>query len=463
MLSSDKTESILKTALSSGGDFAEVFFESKDELNIKCSEKVISGITTTRISGTGIYVLSGTKSVYVYTNTLSFMKLIKLAKQAAELIKIIGCHKLDLKNIVFFMQKPTNPNKFEIYPSSVSYQDKINVIHETDAAARGASPSVRQLNVDYFDSEQNIVIANSEGLYSGDYRVISRLRLQATVGNDSYSQYGWGEFTRPQGFEAFRIKSDYINFSKTFIKNLSMSLNAVTAPSCSVPVVFESGSCGAFWHETCGHQLEASSISRNSSNFAGMIGQKVASEKVTLIDDGTISSLYGSAAIDDEGHRTQKNILIENGILKGYLCDRLGGRKLNMPSTGSGRRQGYTYAPTARMSNTYLAAGTDDNEEMIRSIDKGLYVKRIGGGTGGREFSLAVSEGYWIKNGQIDHRVKGLVLNGRGIDVIKRVDRVGKNLQKEGGSFCGAASGLCTVTSFQPRMRISCMAVGGEE
>jgi TldD protein len=451
---------VLQTALSGGGDFAELFFENKDELNIKCSQQVLKGITTVHIFGAGIYLLSGTQSIYVYTNNLSFSGLMDAAQKASELLHT---DKQPVHNqIVFSMQTVKNPNTVIQYPRTIPHQEKVRVIRETDAAARSAGHSIRQLNVDYFDTDQRILVVNSEGLYAEDRRVTSRLRLQATVEDGTNSHYEWGDFPRPYGFEAFRVKDDYISFAKEFINDIADNMNAVSAPSCVVPVVFEAGSCGTLWHEACGHPLESGAIATNNSDFVGKLGQKVASSKVTVIDDGSIPGLYGTAGIDDEGHPTQKNVLIENGILKGYLCDRLGGRKLNMPSTGSGRRQGYMFAPAARMTNTYLAAGTDDDDEMISSIDEGLFVKRIGGGNSGREFSVSVAEGYWIKDGKLAHRVKGLTLNARGIDLIKRVDRVGKNIETEGGGFCGSVSGLVTTTSFQPRMRVSSMTVGGE-
>lgn len=461
MIEEDSLKRVIRKALSSGGDFAEIFIEDKDELNIKCSGGTISGITTVRIRGAGIYLLCGLKSVYVFTNDLSLTGLVSCAERASELLNESAGDLVGDTN--FSLQKATNPNRFEIIPSSVGHEEKIRVIRETERAARSAGGKLRQLNVDYFDTDQKVLIFNSEGLHSEDRRITSRLRLQATVEVGSHSKYEWGDFTRPQGFEAFRTKNDYTSFARDFIVDMEEDLKSSPVKSCAVPVIFEAGPCGTFWHETCGHQLEASAVSRNASDFAGKVGQVVASEKVTLIDDGTIPGLYGSTAIDDEGFPTQKNILIENGVLKGYLCDRLCGRRLGIPSTGSGRRQGYSYAPAPRMNNTYLDHGKDDDDEIIRSVDEGLFVKRLGGGTGGREFSIAVSEGYWIKDGKISHRLRsGFVLNGRGIDMIKKVDMVGSDLKTDSGGFCGADSGLCPVTSFQPRMRISLMSVGGE-
>lgn len=461
MLTQGEIKTVLEYALSSGGDFAEIFFEDRDENNIKSSDRIMRGMTSVKIHGAGIYVLCGVKSVYVYNNNTSYSSLIDTARQAAELLSSLK--RVALKDeIVFSMEKHKSPNPVVLYPSEVNCIEKQRVVRETDLAARSAGLEIRQLNVDCFDTDQRILIANSEGLYTQDRRVTSRLRIQATVGEAGRYLYDWDDYTKPMGFEAFRVKENYTEFASGFIKSIAKKINALSVAPCIVPVVFEAGSCGTLWHESCGHPLEASAIASNQSEFAGHLGQQVASPKVTLIDDGTMKGMYGSSSIDDEGHKTRRNILIENGILKGYLCDRLGGRRLSMASTGNGRRQNYTYAPSARMTNTYLAPGNDDEDEMIRSIDQGLFVTKIGGGNGGREFSVEVSEGYWIKNGQIDHQVKGLMLNGKGIDIIKLVDRVGSKLVPEKGGFCGAVSGLCCTTSFQPRMRISSMSIGGE-
>lgn len=459
MIYKNNVSEIIKAALSSGGDFAEVFFEDKDELRLNYNKNMVTGITTSRIKGAGIYILSGTRSVYVYTNDLSQGSMIETARAGAEFLdnrSIYIPH-----NIEFNYKESINPNIVKVLPLTVSYNKKIDILKEITDYSFKVDERIVSIDSTYFDNDQKVEIYNSEGLHAKDRRISSKIRLRATIGQENCFYDEWEDFTKPKGFETFEDKEEYLNFAKEFIISLAGNIDAVPFESCRVPVVFEGGNCGTFWHETCGHQLESYAISRNSSDFVGLIGQKVASDKVTLIDDGTITGLYGSAAIDDEGNPTRHNVLIENGVLKGYMIDRIGGRLLDMPSTSSGRRQSYTFAPTSRMTNTYLDTGNDDEDEMVSSVEKGVFVKKLGGGTGGREFSIAVKEGYLIEEGKITKRLKGLVLNGRGIDLIRNVDMVGKKQITEGGSFCGASSGLCPVTSFQPRMRISNMFVGG--
>ncbi len=452
-------EQCLSIALGTGGDFAEVFLEDKDELNMRSMDGAMQGVTTVHIHGAGIHLLLGQRSVYVYTCDTSVKGLVDAAIQAAQLLRTPAAVP---GTIALSMQKIQTPNPVVTYPNTVPHAQKQAVIRDMDRAARTATVALRQLNVDYFDTDQRITIANSDGLLAEDRRVASRLRLQASMTIAGQSLYEWGDYTRPEGFEAFQKQHDYLGFAKRFIMDMEGGMRAESASSCVVPVLFEGGS-GTLWHEACGHMLEAIAIADRASPFAGLLGQKIASERVTLVDDGSIPGLYGSTAIDDEGHPTGRNVLIERGVLKGYLCDRFQGRRIGMPSTGSGRRQSYAFAPSSRMNNTFLEAGTDDEDEMLRSIPEGLYVKRLGGGNSGREFSISVSEGYWIKNGQIDHRVKGLTLSGSGAELIRKVDRVGRVQQyEESGSFCGSSSGLVAVTAFQPRMRVSEMAVGGE-
>ena len=240
-------------------------------------------------------------------------------------------------------------------------------------------------------------------------------------------------------------------------------LEAKDCPSGKMPVIIDNGFGGVIFHEACGHALEASSVSKNQSVFCDKLGQKVASDKVTAIDDGTIPNAWGSQNVDDEGNPQQKRVLIENGILKSYMVDRLNGRRMGLESTSSSRRQSYKFETTSRMTNTYIAAGNDDFDEMFEGIKRGLYAKKMGGGsvnpqTG--EFNFAVLEGYLIENGKISYPVKGASLIGNGADILFNIDRVGKNLER-GQGMCGASSGSIPTDVGQPAIRVSQITVGG--
>jgi TldD protein len=459
MVDQSQIEYILQKALKEGGDFAELFFEERDDTNICCQNGIIDGVKTKHIYGVGLYLLSGTKSVYVYSNNTAYESLLMLAEKASGILRI---REKQNECRLFPLQEKhyTNPNVIVTYPSSVSYQDKVKVVTQAYQKLKSSGKVLQTADLNYFDVDRRIMIANSEGLLTRDRRITSRLRMGITCGDSTGSFYHWEDYTRPQGFEAFRDSEEYLDFAGDVVLRCENMRTAGAMKPGNMPVVLEAGACGTLWHESCGHTLEATAIAARSSCFVDKLGKKIASDKVTLIDDGTMPGYYGSDAIDDEGHRKQKNILIENGVLKSYLCDRLHGRKIGMESTGNGRRENYTFAPVARMTNTYLAAGNDDEEEMIRSVPEGLYVKSLGGGFGGMQFSIEVKEGFLIKNGQIDRQVKGIMLTGNGAEVIRKIDRVGRHVGFDGGGFCGAASGLVPVTSMQPMVRISEMSLG---
>ena len=234
-------------------------------------------------------------------------------------------------------------------------------------------------------------------------------------------------------------------------------------PAGKMTVAIDNGFGGVLFHEACGHSLEASSVAKGNSEFAGKIGEQIASSKVTAIDDGTIKNAWGSINIDDEGMQSQKNVLIENGILKGYMIDKLNARRMGMNPTGSGRRQSYKFAPTSRMTNTYIAPGKDDPKEILKSIDDGLYARKLGGGsvnpiTG--EFNFAVAEGYLVKNGVITEPVRGASLIGKGSEVLMNIDMVGTNVEQAQG-MCGSSSGSIAVNVGQPMIRLKEITVGG--
>lgn len=457
MISELQMQQVLEAALSTGGDFAELFFEDREEVNIPSRNGVLQGVKQIRIHGVGLTVLLGVQRVYVHSNRTGFTSLLKLAKQAAEMI---AAQKAGAQALPLTLARYPDPNPVRLYPGEVQTSAKIRALTRAEQAARNAGPKVLSINADLFENDQRILVANSEGLLTTDRRVNTRMRFQVTVGDEKSSFYDWADYTQAQGFEAF-ANGGCEAYVAQVVRGMEGKWKARPVKACRVPVVMAAGGAGTLWHECCGHGLEACAIASGDSIYVDQIGRRVAGEKVTLIDDGTYPGLYGSSAVDDEGHPRQKNVIIENGVLKQYMSDRLHGRMLGAASNGCGRRQNYTYAATSRMSNTYLAPGTDDEDEIIRSVPEGLYVASLGGGTGGTTFSIIVSEGYWIKNGQIDHQVKGVMLSGNGLDVMQKVDRVGKKVGTEMGGFCGAASGLIPVTSFQPMIRISEMAVGG--
>ena len=458
MLSQEEIRLVLSEAVRTGGDFAELFWEDKEEHDIDYSGGKVGRATTVRTVGVGIYLLRGEKSVYVCTNDLRLPSLLEQARRAAELLDS-GTGSLQIPS--FVSRQIASPNPVEISPADVDNARKIELLRNTSGSLSGYA-GLRSMDIGYSDKDQRVMIANTEGLFTQDRRTACRSAAESDDGRqDGRLLSRWADYVCPSGFEAFRDTDATTTFAKNFLERMATSLKAEPIRSCTVPVVLDAGSCGTFWHECCGHPLESIAIASGSSEFCGQLGKKVASDKVTLLDDGTIPGMYGSEAVDDEGTPTRRNVLIENGVLKGYLCDRMGGRRLGMQSTGNGRKQDYTYAPTSRMTNTFLAPGTDDEEEMIRDIDRGLFVTGCGGGSGGREFSIEITEGWWIENGRLVHPVSGLTLNGRGMEVIKLVDRVGSRLAPDFGGFCGASSGLVPTTAFQPRIRVSAMAIGG--
>ena len=458
MMDPNIVRSVLAYALEHGAEFAELFVEDKEELSIKYNSGIVQGIAQARLNGAGIYLISGTQSTYVYLNDLTEAGLLRSADTACQLLAAKN------KGIVMPFRPITvaNPCPVITAPGTVAHADKIRLLQKADAAGRGVTSLLTNLNLAYTDTDQRVLIANSEGDWAEDRRVTSRLRLIPTLQNGMETVSHFSEFTRAQGFEAFKGEN-YLDFAQERIRSMEGELFAAEAPSGFVPVVFEGGGCtGTFFHEACGHQLEATGLTEHSI-FRHKMGQKIASDKVTLIDDGSLPGLYGSSMFDDEGMPRQKNVLIENGVLTSFLADRLGAKRIGCPRTASGRRQGYGYAPRSRMSNTYLAAGNDDPDEMIRSMPEGLFVTEIGGGTGGDEFTLLASKAYWVKNGQIDHQVKGAILLGRGDETMLNIDRVGNVMvQEDGGSFCGADSGLVCTTTSGARMRVTGMVVGGK-
>jgi len=458
MIARENLEEVLSRALSLGGDFAEVFMEDKVTNSIRMVNDKIDDAVTGRDHGAGIRIMKGFRSVYAYTNDTSLTALLDMAYKAACALKD-GKQNMDISIVE---RMPSNIHQIIYIPSSISNFKKADIVKMAYKAARDYASEIIQVTVGYGDVDQKVLIANSEGLLAEDRRVRTRLVIQSIASNGSENQTGFEGPGRYMGFEMFEtIDPEY--YAKEASRAAVTMLYADMCPAGRMPVVIDNAFGGVIFHEACGHALEATSVAKGHSVFAGKIGEKIASGKVTAIDDGTIPNAWGSINIDDEGIPSQKKVLIENGILKGYMIDKLNGRRMKMEPNGSSRRQSYKYAPTSRMTNTYIAAGNDENKDIIAATSEGLYAKKMGGGsvnpiTG--EFNFAVAEGYLIRNGKVDKPVRGATLIGKGSEVLLKIDMVGKDMQM-GQGMCGSESGSLPANVGQPMIRVSEITVGG--
>ncbi|MFC5602147.1 TldD/PmbA family protein [Sporosarcina koreensis] len=462
MLSKALIEDVLQAALETGGDFSEVFVEDRytNRMVLQNSrlEKNLSG----RDFGVGIRVFHGLQSVYAYTNDSSREGLLKAARTAAKAIQ----GKKDGKTTVIPLLKESvmTLHPIKIMPNEAAKSRKLAVMRNANDIIRNYDPEIVQAIINLIDEEQNVLIANSEGKFVEDKRVRSRMSMVSIASDGADMQTGFYGPGAYQGFE-FIENLDLNHYAKESARIAKTMLHADPAPSGKFPVIIDNEFGGVIFHEACGHSLEATAVAKNASVFANKVGEKVASDLVTYIDDGTLENEWGSLNIDDEGEKSRKNVLIEDGILKGYMIDKLNGRRMGMESTGSSRRQSYRFAPTSRMTNTYIAPGKSTPEEIIADTEYGIYAKYMGGGSvnpGTGDFNFAVNEAYLVKNGKIERPIRGATLIGNGAKTILDIDRVANNLG-HGAGMCGASSGSLPVNVGQPMVRVSEITVGGKE
>ena len=355
-----------------------------------------------------------------------------------------------------------NRQQIKHYPDDVPTKEKADILRVACSAASAVDEKIVQVEGSYLDTDRSILVANTEGLCREDRKIRTRLAVSAVASDGNENQSGFfgpGGGVGVEFFDTVTPKSIGERAAKQALTNLG----AVYCPAGTMTVAIENGFGGVIFHEACGHSLEATSVGIGASQMAGKLGQQIANPKVTAIDDGTIVGGWGSFNIDDEGTPSTRNVLIENGVLKSYMIDRLGSRRMGMPMTGSGRRENYTYEPTSRMTNTFIANGPDKNEDIIASMEYGLYAKEMGGGsvnplTG--EFNFSVKEGYIVRNGKICEAVRGAALIGTGAEILQDIDMVGQNLAT-GQGMCGSASGSVPTDVGQPLIRVKKITVGG--
>ncbi len=460
MLTRQTIDKILDLALELGGDFAEVYQEDTRHNNIRALHDRVESSSCGRESGIGLRIFSGLNSRYAFTTDEAEENLLQLVENMAQSLTGPQGTKVPLGDRTIY----GNAHSIICMPHNVTYNRRMDVIRRATSAGMAYAPEIVQVSVGYLDIEQEVVIANSEGVYAEDTRVKTRILINAYAQNEKGIQNGYYGPGAMRGFEYYD-DLDIEWYAKEAARVAVTMLGADKCPGGQMSVVVDNGFGGLMFHEACGHSLEASSVAKGTSEFSGKVGQQIASPLVTLIDDGTIANEWGSLSVDDEGQPTQKNVLIENGILKSYMIDKLNGRRLQMKPTGSARRQSYRFAPTSRMTNTYIANGPHGKEEIIASTDQGLFVKYINGGsvnpaTG--DFNFNVSEAYLIESGKITKPVRGATLIGNGGNILQQVDMVGNNLEIRQG-YCYAGSGALFIGAGQPTVRVATMTVGGAQ
>jgi TldD protein len=450
---------VLSTALRTGGDFAEVFAEDRRSSSAVLDDGRVEEFTSGRDRGAGIRVIRGDTTGFAHTADLSEDGLRSAAEAAAAAARGGGG---GVREVALTRRDVTRPHGVDVLPETVAKDRKVDLLRRADDAARSEGPSVRQVSATYADSRRRILVANSDGLLAEDDQVRTRFFVQAVASGDTGMQTGFEGPGRTIGFEYF----DEIPVEDTAKAAAGRAVNmlrARPAPSGKLPVVLKKGAGGVLFHEACGHGLEADLVGRDASVFRGKVGEQVASPLVTLVDDGTYSREWGTYAIDDEGNPAQRNTLIENGVLTDYMWDHLRASKEGRSPSGNGRRQTYQYLPMVRMTNTFVLAGEDDPDEIIRQTDYGIYCVQLGGGsvnTATGDFVFGMTEAYMIENGEITDPVRAANLIGNGPETLRLIDAVGNDFDTWSGT-CGKDGQSVPVSSGQPTLRVSAMTVGG--
>lgn len=459
MISKSLALKVLNEGLSTGADFVEIYIEETNTNTIEMDNGKVKTINSGISFGAGIRLLKGLQSVYGYTNDVSLKGLKKLAHTLAA--SYTGEPILTVSRIEKVRVKKHHQPKIPL--SDVSKDEKIALMKEANDACSSYDSRIVRTRVTLLDNTKKVTIFNSNGKEFHDERSRGRIAILAVASENGVIETSFVGPGAQKGLEFFKDDIDVKALAVETAKTALTMLHAEECPSGKMTVVIGNGFGGVIFHEACGHGLEATSVSKELSIFSNKLGQKIASDIVNAVDDGTIEGGWGSGNIDDEGIPTHRTVLIENGILKNYLIDSFNGRRMHMEGNGATRRESYQFEPTSRMSNTFLLPGKETPEEIIAETEYGLYAKSLGGGsvnptTG--DFNFAVTEGYLIENGKVTRPVKSATLIGNGADILMKIDRIGNDLERAQG-MCGSASGSIPVDVGQPTIRVQDITVGG--
>ena len=459
MISKNQALRILNSGLTTGADYAEIYIEEKDTFTVVVENGKVENSAISRSYGAGIRLLNKLQSVYGYTNEVNEKSLTKLIQNLANSFHEKQCIFLDK----LVTKKARNLSVVKESYLSTDDNEIIDFLKKGEKVMREFDKRIVRTQFTFSYSITKVQIASTKGINFLDEKERGRCGIMCVAADQGKIETGFEGPGASAGFEFFLNNVDIESLAKKTAEKTIMMLEAKECPSGKMPVIIGNGVGGTLFHEACGHPLEASMVSKNLSVFSGKVGQQIASPILSAIDDGTIPNGWGSNNIDDEGNKTEKTLLIENGILKDYLIDDFNGRRMGRKGNGACRRQSYKYEPTSRMSNTYICAGKSTPEEIIAATKFGLYAKSLAGGqvnpvTG--EFNFGCSEAYLVRDGKICEPVRGASVIGTGPDILMKIDMIGNDLLR-GQGMCGAASGFIPVDCGQPTIRVSEMTVGG--
>ncbi len=458
LVEGDVLQRTIDLALARGGDFAEVFVEDRAISSAALDQRRVEELSSGRDRGAGIRVVVGETTGFAHTSDLSETGLLAAARAAAAIAHEGGggVKEVSLETL------RSHPSPAKIDPGRVDKAKKIELLLRADDVARAEGASITQVQVSLGDSTRRFVVANSEGVFAADDQVRTRFNVSCVATGDTGMQTGYRPVAATRGFEL--LTPDVIDeAARAAAQQAITKLAARAAPSGDLPVVLASGSGGILFHEACGHGLEADAILKRASVYAGQVGRQVASTLVTLVDDGTVTGEWGYLAVDDEGHPSARNVLIEDGVLTDYMWDYLRARKERSAVSANGRRQSYQYLPMVRMTNTYLLEGDADADEIVAQTPYGVYVAQLGGGqvnTATGDFVFGMSSAFLIENGRITAPLRDCNLIGNGPEILKRVDAVAKDFSMTPGT-CGKDGQQVPVGCGQATMRLTSITVGG--
>jgi TldD protein len=462
MLSAESIKRVLAAALKNGGDLAEVYLEDTESLRLVLDDQRLEQAVRGNDRGGGVRVFYGDTAAYAYTDDLTEDALIEAAKAAAAAARGTAEPRITVDltkqshSIYGDIQRPY---------SEMRTAEKAAILRRMDEAARQVSPHIKQVMARYTETSRRVWIYNSDGVWAEDDREILEIAAQVTAQRNGALQSSATGIGGQLGLEFFD-SNDPVSKIKESAESALLMLDARPAPAGEMPVVITNGWGGVLFHEACGHCLEADFITKGASAYAGLVGERVGPDFLTAIDDGTIPGRRGSMRFDDEGIPTNRTVLIENGILKEYMWDLTEARRVGRNSTGNGRRESYRHMPMPRMTNTFIDAGPHDPEEIIRSVKRGLFAKRMGGGQveiGRGDYVFAVTEGWLIEDGKLTAPVRGATLVGNGPETLRQMDMIGHDLALDPGQgMCGKMQSA-RVSVGQPTVRVPKLTVGGTE